>query len=223
MLLLLFHSDDENSDWNDILKSSASGDDDDGFEKFLESSKQIKKRIDGDDKAENAAAKVKRKGPPAKRRGQKGGRPRQKVQSESDKLKKEGGDIKKRTRKKKFKTEPMEVQEEMLQKEDKMEVEMMTPRKPRFKRRSSVCDMEILDGFVEEGLDKEDVEMFKLAMARLRDLEEALVEDLPWAHYPSYILPYVERVCGGGEGWIEERGLWWWGKRGLVILDVWLF
>ena len=132
----------------------------------------------------------------SRKKGQKGGRQRRKLKSDSDKLKKEVG-TKKRVGRKKPKAEFVaakgggeeEVGEEE-EEEKKEEVEVVAPCKPRYKRRSSVCEVEVLDVFLEEGLDKEDVQMFKLAMARLKDREDPLVDDVPWAHYPYYILSF---------------------------------
>ena len=44
------------------------------------------------------------------------------------------------------------------------------------------------------GLDKEDVEMFKLALKRLKEENDELVSDVPWAYYPSDIL-FVMIMC----------------------------
>lgn len=60
--------------------------------------------------------------------------------------------------------------------------------KPRYKVRQPSADLCILEGFVEAGLDKEDVYMFKLAFARLKGEEDLLIGGLPWAHYPHNIL-----------------------------------
>ena len=81
-----------------------------------------------------------------------------------------------------------------------MEVEVVKPAppRPRFKPRPSSSEQDILGGFVEAGLDKEDVQMFKLALSRLKGEGESLVEGLPWAHYPHNILSWVgshDRSC----------------------------
>ena len=44
------------------------------------------------------------------------------------------------------------------------------------------------------GPDKEEVEMFKLALKRLKGEKDDLVNDVPWAYYPSDIL-CVLHIC----------------------------
>ena len=62
------------------------------------------------------------------------------------------------------------------------------PCKPCYKRRVSIVESAVLDSFLEVGLDSEDVQMFKLAMARLKEEGDTLVDDIPWSHYPHNIL-----------------------------------
>ena len=142
-------------------------------------------------------AKVKKKEPPAKRKPQKrAGRQRQKHQSDSDILQKEDR-VKKRPGRRRRILDSEETKEEdaIVKFEEKQQgqvvdvvTEVVDLRKARYKRRSSMCDSEVLESFVKAGLDKEDVQMFKLAIGRLRDEEDLLVSDLPWAHYPHHIL-----------------------------------
>ena len=84
----------------------------------------------------------------------------------------------------------MEDQEEEEAGEEEIEVIKHAPPQPRYKQRQPSADVGILESFLTEGgLDKEDVQMFKLAYARLKGEEEdRVIEDLPWAHYPNYIL-----------------------------------
>ena len=71
-------------------------------------------------------------------------------------------------------------------------VEVVRPMLPRsrFKRRAVGAELGILEGFLTEGLDREDVQMFKLALSRLKGEGDPLVDDLDWAHYPHNILKY---------------------------------
>ena len=62
------------------------------------------------------------------------------------------------------------------------------PRKPKYKKRSLKMEDEILERFIEQGLDKEDVLMFKLAVGRLKELRDELVGHVSWAYYPHNIL-----------------------------------
>ena len=65
------------------------------------------------------------------------------------------------------------------------------PPKPQFKKRSAVSEGEVLVGFVERGLDREDVQMFKFALGRLKGEGMMLTMDTLWAHYPHNILPFL--------------------------------
>lgn len=63
----------------------------------------------------------------------------------------------------------------------------------RFKKRSANAEEELLMAFAERGLSREDVEMFKLALSRMRggeegEEEEALITRIHWAYYPHDIL-----------------------------------
>ncbi len=62
--------------------------------------------------------------------------------------------------------------------------------KQRFKKRPASFEEEVLMTFVERGPDREDVEMFKLAVCRMKegDVEEAVTADVHWAYYPHNIL-----------------------------------
>ena len=56
-----------------------------------------------------------------------------------------------------------------------------------FKARLDEEEEEVLHQFW-YGLDKEDVEMFKLALKKMKQEKDELVSDVPWAYYPSDIL-----------------------------------
>ena len=75
---------------------------------------------------------------------------------------------------------------------DEDEVEVVQPVLPRsrFKRRAAGAELGILEGFLTEGLDREDVQMFKLALSRLKGEGDPLAHGLGWAHYPHNILKY---------------------------------
>ncbi len=168
---------------------SSLSDDDDIFEKFLEDSKRLKKSCDT---KEELTAKVKKKQVIAKKKGVR--RPRKKLlQNDSSMPAKKYLEVKKGVVKNKItdNIKELELEEKIedltMAQEDK---KMLTPRKARYKRRLSVVDAQVRESFLEEGLDKEDVQMFKLAMARLRDEEDSAVENTSWAHYPCYILLY---------------------------------
>lgn len=77
--------------------------------------------------------------------------------------------------------------ENLMGDEEEMEGKPPTPRQ-RFKKRPASAELGIFEGFLEEGLDKEDVQMFKLALARLKGMGHLLTKDLGWAHYPHNIL-----------------------------------
>ena len=58
-----------------------------------------------------------------------------------------------------------------------------------FAQRTDEEEKKILDQFYcDYGPDKEDVEMFKLAMKRLKEEKDELVSDVHWTDYPSDIL-----------------------------------
>lgn len=73
-------------------------------------------------------------------------------------------------------------------KDEFMEVINHVPPKPRFKKRLPNTEQAILGRFLEAGLDKEDVQMFRMAMARLKEKGDLLTSDVAWAHYPHHIL-----------------------------------
>lgn len=57
--------------------------------------------------------------------------------------------------------------------------------KAKYKRRTDVAEEEIVDELLSTGPSKEDVQMFKLALARLVSEGEELVTGVHWAHYPD--------------------------------------
>lgn len=79
----------------------------------------------------------------------------------------------------------IEPEEEIL---EEVEVVKPVPPKPKFKARVASNELSILESFLVEGLDQEDVQMFKQAMGRLRGEADPLTQDLVWAHYPHNIL-----------------------------------
>ena len=143
-----------------ILSPSLSDSDSD-FEKFFESHKQKRK------KSVSSAEEVKKR----TKKTQKRRPPKLKEHSLKQYRDKESLD-----------------QEAMEEEVEAEEVIKPAPPRPRFKPRPSASEQSILEGFVEEGMDREDVQMFKLALARLKGEGDHLVEGLPWAHYPHNIL-----------------------------------
>ena len=62
-------------------------------------------------------------------------------------------------------------------------------RQHTFPVRSAAEEDKILHQFSRAyGPDTEDVEMLKLALKRLKEEKDELVNDVPWAYYPSDIL-----------------------------------
>ena len=61
-------------------------------------------------------------------------------------------------------------------------------RKAKYKKRTAVAEEDIVDELLTTGPSKEDVQMFKLALARLAGEEDGLAEGVHWAHYPDDIL-----------------------------------
>ncbi len=140
-------------------------DSDSDFEKFIENRKKRKKSIFSADEAKNRTKKQQGKRPPKLKE-------RRKQDQDKENL-----------------LDLLDGDQEMEEGEEE-EVEVLEVPKPapRFKPRPSTAEQGILEGFVEEGLDREDVKMFKLALARLKGEGNPLVEGLPWAHYPHNIL-----------------------------------
>ena len=58
----------------------------------------------------------------------------------------------------------------------------INPVRQARNREYSVCN------FRDYGLDEEDFEMFGLALKRLKEDKDELVDGVPWAYYPSDIL-----------------------------------
>ena len=96
--------------------------------------------------------------------------------------------------------EDVEIDEE-AEKLKKEELLTAQARQHSFPVRSADAEDKILHQFRHGyGPDKEDVEMFKLAIKRLKEEKDDLVSDVPWAYYPSDILSdiiivfYVQEV-----------------------------
>ena len=84
--------------------------------------------------------------------------------------------------------EDVEIDEE-AEKLKKEELLTAQARQHSFPARSADAEDEILHQFRHGcGPDKEDVEMFKLALMRLKKGKDELVSGVPWAYYPSDIL-----------------------------------
>ena len=76
--------------------------------------------------------------------------------------------------------------DEKLQREEMLTAEA---RKHMFPARSAMEEDKILNEFHHTyGPSKEDVEMFRLALKRLKEEKDELATDVPWAYYPSDIL-----------------------------------
>lgn len=89
--------------------------------------------------------------------------------------------------------------------EEEIEVSKPVPPKPKYKRRAAGTEDGILEGFLAEGLDKEDVQMFKQALGKLKEIRDPLTQDLVWAHYPHNIL-----WCWVGVEWVWYlKGMLW--------------
>ena len=59
---------------------------------------------------------------------------------------------------------------------------------PKYRKRTATADTELIGRFLCDSFDTEDVLMMRLAYLRLRGAESELINDIPWAHYPSNIL-----------------------------------
>ena len=64
------------------------------------------------------------------------------------------------------------------------------PRKPQFKKRMAKAEENALMAFVERGMDKEEVQMMKLALVKMMREGEELAVGMSWAHYPYNILSF---------------------------------
>ena len=62
------------------------------------------------------------------------------------------------------------------------------PPRPQFKRRLVDVEDEILHRITQRRPDKEDVQMFKLALGKMRDEKTEMAEGISWAYYPHNIL-----------------------------------
>lgn len=165
-------SGEDHSDFNDVFGSNASDNDED-FETFLENSKMTKKKSTCNSVCSEDGVLTSKAWGKAKRRG----RPRKKQKMDKD------PSVSKKDVAQKEVCEDRKARIELMEEEEEV-----APRKPRYKRRVSVAETAVVDDFLEAGLDSEDIQMFKLAMARLKDAGDPVVEDIPWAHYPHNIL-----------------------------------
>lgn len=71
---------------------------------------------------------------------------------------------------------------------DKIMKPKPTPPRPQFKKRLVSGDEEILQRVMERGPDKEDVQMFRLALGRMKSDGDEMVMGVSWAYYPHNIL-----------------------------------
>ena len=110
-----------------------------------------------------------------------------------------------------FRSEELERDKENLSQLQVLHVEKPRkphpPPKPQFKKRSTKAEEEALMVILERGLDREDVQMFKLALCRMKtgEEEERMIATVPWAHYPYIILLSVE---GNVRCLFEVYSLW---------------
>jgi hypothetical protein len=165
----------------------SSDDSDSDFEKFIANTKKKQKQAapPSDLSADEAKGRTRtRRKPRGKRPARQRGKPKPKASADDDWTK----------------APPSLYRDKENLDDGEEEVEVIrppAPPKPKFKRRAAGLELGILGGFLEEGLDKEDVQMFKQALSRLRGEEDPLTQDLAWAHYPHNILWSGER--GGGD------------------------
>ena len=91
-----------------------------------------------------------------------------------------------------LKSKPSEVDKEnraqVKVEDNKVISKKPVPRRAQFKRRPIKGEEEVVGSFLENGLDKEDVLMMKLAFVRLKGLDDEMVEGMHWAYYPHNIL-----------------------------------
>jgi len=90
-----------------------------------------------------------------------------------------------------------EDEAELLKKRE----EMLTAqaRQHSFPKRTSEEEEQNLRTYLEDcGPDQEEVKMFKLALKRMKEANNDLVSDVPWAFYPSDILYCVVYMCVHG-------------------------
>lgn len=69
------------------------------------------------------------------------------------------------------------------------------PPRPQFKKRLVSGDEEILRKVMERGPDKEDVQMFRLALGRMKSDGDEMVMGVSWAYYPHNILLCENLPC----------------------------
>ena len=178
----------EGEEYHQIFGSSNDSDSD--FEKFLANTKKRQKKSAASDISADEAKQRTRK-------------PRAKRPSKQKKPKQKGSDDWAEDSPSLYRDKEnligLEEGEEVM-----VEVSKPVPPKPKFKRRAASAELSVLEGFLAEGLDKEDVQMFKHALGRLKGEEDPLTQDLAWAHYPHNILRcwwwWCVCVWGGGGG-----------------------
>ena len=93
--------------------------------------------------------------------------------------------------------QPTSLDKENLERIDRV-IKQGHPPKPKYKKRTEIAEEAIFVEYLSVGPGKEDVQMFKLALARLIGEGEELVTGVHWAHYPDDILC----VCVCGCGWV---------------------
>ena len=104
-----------------------------------------------------------------------------------------------------LKSEPLPLEEDKENRtkdivKEKQLISKPVVRRPQFKKRPIKNEDEVLGSFLEQGLDKEDVLMMKLAFVKLRDGDDEMVEGMHWAYYPHDILYYSDGGRGRGRG-----------------------
>lgn len=162
----------ETEDYHQIFGSS--GDSDSDFEKFIASRKKKKartKRVTSDltvDEIKGRTRKPKARRPPKK-----------KPKAKADDVWEEDTTGLYRDKENLIEMEEDRIEEVVVK---------PVPLKPKFKRRVAGAERSIVEGFLTEGLDKEDVQMFKQALSRLKEGEDPVSRGVAWAHYPHYIL-----------------------------------
>lgn len=167
---------DEEVDYHKIFGSSESSDSD--FEKFIANAKQSRRRRrlsqDETTKGRTKVAKARLK----KRRDRK----KPKAASDDDDDDDDWDEKSPTLNRDKENLMGLEGEGEGV------EVVKPLPPKPRFKRRPAIAEHGVLEAFLTGELDREDVQMFKLALARLKGEQDSLLEGVVWAHYPHNIL-----------------------------------
>ena len=53
-----------------------------------------------------------------------------------------------------------------------------------YKKRGEIEEAAILNSFLEEGFDKEDMDMMRSAYVKLKEIYFELISDVSWSYYP---------------------------------------